>query len=691
MVTTETAPSSLDIRREQERFFRNLFGSVASDYLYIARKRGDDFHEKYFEYRPTELDDALDYIAEYAQDFNLYYCAQLLSEKRRVKENVAKKVTAAWADLDECHPDKLLVKPSIALETSPGRYQTLWLFDEPQDADEVEQLSKRIAYFHRAVGADVSGWDLTQLLRVPGTPNHKYPNKPTVEVRTDLTGPLSRYRPSDFTAYPELPHDDSEHQDASELPDPAPLPDPLPTWLAGIEQADDGKFAKNPDAYDRHKLSQHAAYRAREHAFSDSQLRTFLETRHAPTMGRIAEKGPAWWPGELRRLFEEANRKHPHPEQTCEEANCNEAPKTASDAKDTSDNGTTPRLRGWTVRELLAEPDKFEWLAEAFCPIPSFLGIGGEEKTLKSYIGAFLDVSVAAGIAIFGEFKVQKARPVIRHIGEGGRIPDKRRLVRIARSMGISLAELQDLPILSYYQVVSESSKPFMETLRNDLEQSPGLVHIDPQYAYADRNVKSSDLVGRGGSLADLYAPVAEANAVLAINDHFNQTGSGFNLRRFTGAGMTEHVGSWCLVKHDTPPTEEDVANGHFDLVLKIGSRDWGELSWKLNLDIGPFDMTLNEHVGDITWEVSRTTTLKPVLASTILKLVNEHSGEFTKSALATAAGGKYEDALKTIEALEASQKIHAESQPFPNKNGQDVWRDRYVLGPAPKEGKERT
>ena len=32
------------------------------------------------------------------------------------------------------------------------------------------------------LGADKSGWDLTQVLRVPGTRNYKYPGGPTVEV-----------------------------------------------------------------------------------------------------------------------------------------------------------------------------------------------------------------------------------------------------------------------------------------------------------------------------------------------------------------------------------------------------------------------------------------------------------------------------------------------------------------------------
>ena len=42
-----------------------------------------------------------------------------------------------------------------------------------------EQLNRRLAL---VIGADRSGWDLTQLLRPPRTPNHKYTDAPLVRV-----------------------------------------------------------------------------------------------------------------------------------------------------------------------------------------------------------------------------------------------------------------------------------------------------------------------------------------------------------------------------------------------------------------------------------------------------------------------------------------------------------------------------
>jgi hypothetical protein len=69
---------------------------------------------------------------------------------------------------------------------------------EPDDA---EDLSRRIAYYHHEEGADRSGWDLTQLLRIPFTANLKYDN---THVRI-LKATKTRYHIEDFGNYPVPP------------------------------------------------------------------------------------------------------------------------------------------------------------------------------------------------------------------------------------------------------------------------------------------------------------------------------------------------------------------------------------------------------------------------------------------------------------------------------------------------------
>jgi hypothetical protein len=62
------------------------------------------------------------------------------------------------------------------------------------EPEEGEDLNRRLAY---AMAADLSGWDLTQLLRVPGTRNRKYPDAPLVEL-AHLSG--GSYDPAELAA-----------------------------------------------------------------------------------------------------------------------------------------------------------------------------------------------------------------------------------------------------------------------------------------------------------------------------------------------------------------------------------------------------------------------------------------------------------------------------------------------------------
>lgn len=190
-------------------FFKLLFGGNEG-YICLAFLRKGNFTERYFHY-PTQAEEIHTAIDEMSAIHNVYFCAQLLGSKSRTKETV-QTCTAAWADLDTCNPDNLLVKPSIVVESSPGRWQAYWVFEDIVDPFEAEGLCRRIAYYHAYQGCDRSGWDLTQLLRVPFTPNHKYLPAPMVVIQ-DAT--RAKYRLSDFDGYPTI---------AKAAPDEFPFP-----------------------------------------------------------------------------------------------------------------------------------------------------------------------------------------------------------------------------------------------------------------------------------------------------------------------------------------------------------------------------------------------------------------------------------------------------------------------------------
>lgn len=107
-----------------------------------------------------------------------YQCAHLVTAKRRVKPNAAQMI-ALYVDGDGAQPGPDLPRPTATVESSPGRHQFYWRLNRAIDPTIGEQLNRRLA---NAMQADMSGWDLTQLLRPPGTHNWKYDSAPTVEI-----------------------------------------------------------------------------------------------------------------------------------------------------------------------------------------------------------------------------------------------------------------------------------------------------------------------------------------------------------------------------------------------------------------------------------------------------------------------------------------------------------------------------
>jgi hypothetical protein len=165
---------------QQLAVLRKIWGPDRDGYVFLPwingkatskeeRKRG--YHEgPAFEW-PTDQEKILAHLSAHPTD-DVYFAPCLFLDKRRV-EQAAELERALWADLDPVDPEhiQLNLRPTIAWESSPGRYQAVWLLSHP-----LEGASWAARENHRLtthLGADISGWDTTQLLRVPGRANHK--------------------------------------------------------------------------------------------------------------------------------------------------------------------------------------------------------------------------------------------------------------------------------------------------------------------------------------------------------------------------------------------------------------------------------------------------------------------------------------------------------------------------------------
>lgn len=107
-------------------------------------------------------------------EYHLYFCPLPFRKPKRDRELVTGS-RLLWADLDESNPRSIDPVPQIAWQSSPGRYSALWILSEFHTATEIEPVNKAMTY---NVKADKAGWDLTQVLRIPGTRNLKYKKKP---------------------------------------------------------------------------------------------------------------------------------------------------------------------------------------------------------------------------------------------------------------------------------------------------------------------------------------------------------------------------------------------------------------------------------------------------------------------------------------------------------------------------------
>lgn len=162
-------------------FFDALFGQESGILALHSGKReggrlksGDQFYDW-----PTDRETVVRHAAELGEHSEVYVCAHLLTKRKRRRENAAP-LRLLYSDVDEGDLNQG-PEPTIVVETSPGRTQAYWRLTEAIDPARGEALNKRLAV---AIKADASGYDLTQILRVPGT-THQRRHNPVQLVKLD--------------------------------------------------------------------------------------------------------------------------------------------------------------------------------------------------------------------------------------------------------------------------------------------------------------------------------------------------------------------------------------------------------------------------------------------------------------------------------------------------------------------------
>jgi P4 family phage/plasmid primase-like protien len=126
---------------------------------------------RFFEY-PQRASEAVEFALR-ASDRGLeaYFCTALLKagSESRTQED-ALPLTALYIDGDGAEIPSNLPRPTATVRSSSRKHHYYYRLSEPLEVERFADLNKRLSYY---IGADKGGHDVGQILRVPGTTNHK--------------------------------------------------------------------------------------------------------------------------------------------------------------------------------------------------------------------------------------------------------------------------------------------------------------------------------------------------------------------------------------------------------------------------------------------------------------------------------------------------------------------------------------
>jgi hypothetical protein len=345
---------------------------------------------------PKDRGEVLRYLQEHLErSHDVYWCPSLFEYPQR-RTDLAMDEHCLWADLDEVDPRNIdpEYEPTIAWESSPGRFQALWLAanGDFQGSSWPGNENQRLTYY---LGADPSGWDTTQLLRLPGWPNNK-PERvaanggvPPLGRLLYSTGP--RYRVGDFSNLPEV---------------------------RGAVSSDVTEALESEiDRVDRHKVlarlklkMNHTArelLNAREVSGDRSSQMWYLMRCLADAGGTTTEivaivRQTVWnkfadRADELKRLIAEASK----------------AVASISEQVQEQFEEEGERVKPQRLGFLLRNIKRPVWLIDGILTQGACGFIAGEPKTWKSWIGYDMALSVATGADFLDHFKVVEPGPVL--------------------------------------------------------------------------------------------------------------------------------------------------------------------------------------------------------------------------------------------------------------------------------------
>lgn len=174
-------------------FLDFLYGGLQGYVSTATKSKADDkvvFSRQSFSW-PSERDKLTEWITTNGKTVDVYIAPAIFSEPTGRKEHVLAS-NVVWTEFDGRLPTKeelgTIPLPTLRLRSSTiANEHWYWKLDAPiKDVALLERTNRALAY---QLGADTSGWDAGQVLRPPGTYNHKNAQLSYVSIvsRTDNT------------------------------------------------------------------------------------------------------------------------------------------------------------------------------------------------------------------------------------------------------------------------------------------------------------------------------------------------------------------------------------------------------------------------------------------------------------------------------------------------------------------------
>lgn len=350
-----------------------------------ASPNGPRYHEGRAWRWPDQAEEISATILQHEDD-DQYFTPGVFSAPRRVTQH-AIPVTWLWADLDPVDPTGISgFTPTIAWETSPERYQCVWEMPYPREgATQHGGPNHKLTSY---IGADPSGWDATQLLRIPGSAHTKHGNQRGELLWAD--GPKLHWR--QLVKLPDVPNrdDDAAMQALSE--DALRGVDRAAVW-ARVRPLVSTRTRELMALRDATVLDRSEALWSVERDLADAGC-SVLEIV-ALVMGTPLDKYQGRG-DHLRRLSIEASRA------------------VAERPSESLEGGALPSGSPMWASDLASiHVPKPRWLINGIWTQGGCGFVSGAPKSYKSWLSLDMAVSIATGKHLLGEHRVVSPGPVL--------------------------------------------------------------------------------------------------------------------------------------------------------------------------------------------------------------------------------------------------------------------------------------